>query len=316
MKHLSWTIVLAVTLIVVALLGWYSSRVIASGAETVYLPVVGNDCPLIAFRRWSSQIWLVCADGRNERLFLDDGLEPSWAPDGSQLVIQRHDDLYVMNYDEADPQPELRFLAKGHAPAWSPRGDQIAFTYAYPSDSVAQVYVINMDGSGLTRLTQDPTDKRSVSWSRDGALIAFTTGTAGQGHIYTMRSDGSDRRQVTGEAGTYRYPVFSPDGEHLVFTVATDFYQPVLIGGLFLIKLDGTEMTRLTECRPRVTGEEWGCGEHAYPSWSPDGSLLLFGETLYSLPHVFPRWALFVMPSDGGDRRLVLHGSFHGVWVR
>jgi TolB protein len=48
-------------------------------------------------------------------------------------------------------------------PSWSPDGQRIAFSSE--RDGNLEIYVINIDGSGLTRLTDHPGDDSSPAWS-------------------------------------------------------------------------------------------------------------------------------------------------------
>ena len=48
-------------------------------------------------------------------------------------------------------------------PAWSPNGTQMAF--ASDRDGNFEIYVMDADGSGLTRLTKDPASDGQPGWS-------------------------------------------------------------------------------------------------------------------------------------------------------
>ena len=55
------------------------------------------------------------------------------------------------------------------------------------------IYVLDVDDGGVTRLTEDPSDDRYPSWSPDGRRITFSSDRDGNPEIYTMSSDGTDR---------------------------------------------------------------------------------------------------------------------------
>ncbi len=48
-------------------------------------------------------------------------------------------------------------------PAWSPDGTKIAFSTS--RDGNFEIYVMNADGTGPTRLTNDPANDRFAAWS-------------------------------------------------------------------------------------------------------------------------------------------------------
>jgi TolB protein len=97
-------------------------------------------------------------------------------------------------------------------PAWSPDGTRIAFTgrdsrSAYDTD----IYVVNVDGSGLVRLTNDPRARDAMpSWSSDG-LIAFVREAGINGNpIFVMNADGTEQRAVTPLRGAALSPAWKP----------------------------------------------------------------------------------------------------------
>ena len=55
----------------------------------------------------------------------------------------------------------------------------------------SDIYVMNADGSGLTRLTNDPAFDTDPAWSPDGSQIAFHSLRDGNLEIYVMNADGS-----------------------------------------------------------------------------------------------------------------------------
>src|SRR5438034_4174180 len=67
---------------------------------------------------------------------------------------------------------------------------QIAFIS--DRDGARDIYVMNADGSGVTRLTNSPAFKQSLVWSPDGAKISLFTA-----EIYTINADGSGLRNLT-----------------------------------------------------------------------------------------------------------------------
>jgi Tol biopolymer transport system component len=96
------------------------------------------------------------------------------------------------------------------APALSPDGSKITFMSRREGDW--NVYVVNVDGSGLERLTDDEADDGLPTWSPDGNAIAFVSNRGGPWAIWAMTPDGFGKRQLFTMEG-------SPDG-----FVGTDTY--------------------------------------------------------------------------------------------
>jgi hypothetical protein len=113
------------------------------------------------------------------------------------------------------------------------------------------IYTMNADGSGQTRLTTGGF-VREPDWSPDGARIAF----AGFG-IEVMNADGSGRtRLMTSDAGGPSSPAWSPDGYEIAFTRGEDRFGS---DEVLVMDADGSELRRLTTS-PAFDGD---------PSWQP-----------------------------------------------
>ena len=73
-------------------------------------------------------------------------------------------------------------------PAWSPDGGRIAF--ASDRDENDEIYVMNADGAGQTRLTNTSSDEGLPAWSPYGTRIAFNSSTDDIPDIYVINADG------------------------------------------------------------------------------------------------------------------------------
>jgi len=104
--------------------------------------------------------------------------------------------------------------------AGPPKTGRIAF-----SDFITnQIYAVNPDGSGLVRLTHEPTGMaaRWPDWSPGGSHLLFVRFNLsnGMGRIWVMNANGTGRRQLVSDAPGYRdyQPRYAPDGRHIVFS--------------------------------------------------------------------------------------------------
>jgi Tol biopolymer transport system component len=58
---------------------------------------------------------------------------------------------------------------------------------------------MNADGSGLTRLTDNPAMDTMPVWSPDGYYMIFYSDRDGNPEVYLMRADGSEERNLTND---------------------------------------------------------------------------------------------------------------------
>ncbi len=103
------------------------------------------------------------------------------------------------------------------------------------------------DGSGQTRLTDNPADDRFASWSPDGEKIAFSSDRgSGIDEIYVMNSaDGSGVTRLTNNNNANDLaPSWSPDGEKIAFSSDRDENATYEI--YVMDAADGSGQTRLT----------------------------------------------------------------------
>src|SRR5689334_14377693 len=63
-------------------------------------------------------------------------------------------------------------------------------------DGNNEIYVVNPDGTDLTRLTTNPASDTDAAWSPDGSKIVFVSDRDGSHEIYVMNADGTDQERV------------------------------------------------------------------------------------------------------------------------
>jgi len=152
-------------------------------------------------------------------------------------------------------------------------GGKIAFVSDRDNSGFDQIFVMEYDGSNVTQLTFDETDKSWPMWSPDGQSILYVAdGGLGQYNtplnleIWVMDADGGNQTNLTQARGDDEDPVWSPDGSQIVF-VSRRF------GGtrqLMVMNADGSEQQRVS-----IEFEEYN------PTFSPDGQTLMFSSTFF-----------------------------------
>ncbi|MFQ5459747.1 MAG: TolB family protein, partial [Anaerolineae bacterium] len=139
-----------------------------------------------------------------------------------------------------------------------PDGFQIAFSSDPPD---VDIHLINADGTGRRRVTNDPTAEYWPHWSPDAGLFAIHYGRrGGPSDVFTVTADGSTYRRVTA-TGDASHPRWGPGGTEIV-------YSRTAGGDADVWAVDPVTLAT----RPVVAGP----GFDHQPTWLPDASRILF----------------------------------------
>ena len=157
----------------------------------------------------------------------------------------------------------------------SPDGQRIAFTVAWYPDAgpfmEGDVYVANIDGTNVRRLTSEEGLDDQAAWSPDGTRIAFRSNRSGHNDIWIMGANGTGQTNLTNDflpATSNEYgPAWSPDGTRIAYSSDIDTYSMLK---LWTMRADGRDKQRVL---PATVGTNVIDLE---PSWSPDGSRIAF----------------------------------------
>ena len=124
-------------------------------------------------------------------------------------------------------------------PAFSFDGSRIAFVSQ--RDGNAEIYLMNADGTGTTRVTADPLTDGRPAFTPDGQTIVFhSSRTAGKQQIWSVNVDGTGLTQLTRDS-VNASPSVSPDGQTIAY-VSTRNKD----GDIWLMGKDGSNQRQFT----------------------------------------------------------------------
>ena len=239
-------------------------------------------------------------------------LSPSRSTHASAIVQAVNGRIAFINENtlltiNADGSDQMTLISGGNneAPSWKPDGTKIAFGRRAPLESTFGIHTINPDGTGLQKISTDPSNDSQPTWSPDGSKIAFVNFVGSTPEIAVMNADGSNRVNLTNNSALDLEPVWSPDGTRIAFVSTRDF--PGITGNInrgfeiYVMNADGSNQVRLTN-------NEFS---DSNPSWSPDSGKITFDTDRDG------NFEIYSMNSNGSNQiNLTNHSSsdFGPIW--
>lgn len=176
-------------------------------------------------------------------------------------------------------------------PQISPDGSQIVYRRRgmdkMTDRRTSRLWIINADGSGHMKLTDDDKNESSPAWSPDGSRIAFSSSAEGHGsELFVYWVDSGKMARITQLGRSPGDISWSPDGNHIAFSMHVPESNPVLVKPPK--KPKGAEWAEHPRVTTRLKHEADGVG-YLEPGFSH----------------------LFVVPAEGGTARQITSGDFH-----
>jgi serine/threonine protein kinase len=164
-------------------------------------------------------------------------------------------------------------------PTGMPGGEWIAFNSRFSGNS--EIYLVDLDGENLTRLTNSSAHDLYPSWSADGERIVYQTTEGDDQELAIVDIADKNVTYLTRNNCNDWGPVWSAVDDWIVFYSDCDGER-----NIYKIKADGSSRTQLT----------FTSGSYSwFPSWSPDGRKITFTSNRSG------KYRIYIMNADGSN---------------
>ena len=253
--------------------------------------------------RWDSSLWIVYADGSQNR-FLTKGASPRWSSDGKRILYiadgePRGSQIFVKWVDTDGPATQITHATDKVGDArWAPDGKSIAFSMFVPEKDA---WAISMPAAPEgAKWTGSPRVVSTLHYRQD--QVGYLQD--GHTHLFVVTADGGAARQLTSGkwsvgAGELRGAVamdWTPDSKSIVFeadrSADSDLHYEI---SQILVADVASGATRELVAEPGAWGR---------PAVSPDGKMVAFtGYPQSNRTHSVAD--LYVVPLAGGEKKKI-----------
>ncbi len=137
--------------------------------------------------------------------------------------------------------------------------DKVTFIYG------ADVWVSDLEGKQVTRLTSTPAVESNPQFSPDGKTIAFTSNRSGNQAVYIVPVTGGEPKRLTWYPAAATVRGWTPDGSRILYASDRET-APTAFNRLYTVSVEGGPSTLVTK--------QWGNNG----SFSPDGKKMIIDK--------------------------------------
>lgn len=241
-----------------------------------------------------STIYTCKPDGSSLASITEGGIDtsPSWNREHTKIVFTSIDptsgvsSLYIFDMKSKSKTLLLdRFSPRD--PSFGPDENIVIFAdFAVDGFENSEIYTIGIDGSNLSKLTDNPAKDYFPKFSPDGKTIIFSSERDGNIQLYSMNSAGGNLKRLMVNEFIDNSADFSPDGQSIIFDSNrggnSDIYK---------MSADGTGAAQ------NITNNSAGNYE---PCYSPDGSMIAYRSNKDLKDSA--AYDIFAMSDDGSNQ--------------
>jgi Tol biopolymer transport system component len=253
--------------------------------------------PAIVFMSSSGSVSKICIcnpDGTDLQKLIEGGIftAPSWNREHSKIIFTSINpengasSLHIFD----NKSKSITILLERFSPidpSFDPEGKKVVFA-DFPEEDTEnlEIYTIDIDGSNLSRLTDNPARDYFPKYSPDGKRVVFSSERDGNIQLYTMDSSGENAKRLIEDDYFNNHGSFSPDGLNIVF-------QSNRGGNFDLYKIN-------SDGRGEIQNITKNSADNFDACYSPDGSRIVYRSNKGSDDSM--SYDIFVMAASGSNQ--------------
>jgi Tol biopolymer transport system component len=267
-------------------------------------PAFSPDGTRIAFTssRDGGGLYVMGTTGESVRRLADHGFNPSWTPDGSEVLYSTQGfrvpygragrgELRAVEFDSGEVR-SIPYDGDAVQPVMSPHGSRIAFWGLRGGSGVRDIWTIPAAGGEAVPVTDDEHTDWNPVWSPEGGYLYYGSDRNGSMNIWRVPID-----EETGRTLGPPEAVITGSGDNVFLTVAADGRT------MAYVSLQSSQNLQTMAFDP-IVGEPAGDPVPAtrgaqlfsWPSLSPDGESIVASRSGSQAD-------LYLVNRDGSDRR-------------
>ena len=245
------------------------------------------------------EIYVCDYDGRNIRRLTANAtlsIEPSWHPDGKSIVYNQYllSSTPLVQFDLVRNRSRALSSHRGiNSGRISPDGRKLALILT--DRNQLDLYVRDLNGGKLLRLTNDRATEASPTWSPDSQSICYVSDRTGRPKLYIISANGGTPKRIPGVLGSESVsPDWSTDNK-IAYSAKLGGYVVKVVD---LSKVMGYPPPKNRDnsiiadsSAPVVAGES--------PSWAPDNRHVVFSS----------RGAIYIVDTRTNKVRCLISGK-------
>jgi TolB protein len=180
---------------------------LTDGLGVLTAPEISPDGKKIAFthgfENGNHAIWVMDRDGSNPHQVYKTGWDPTWSPDGKEILFASDTDgsvqMYIITLESGNTRQVNQMEHLRGRTDWSVQDEIVTYS---GTAWHRELFLMRADGSHLRQITPSGGNSQGPGFSPDGNWVAFTAyfdhyDDIHGCEIYIMRTDGSDLQRLT-----------------------------------------------------------------------------------------------------------------------